>query len=597
MRSRHGRISHAEAGLTLVEIMVALTIFAIITVGVTPLLGSSLKGVALTRSYTQGKSLATTAMEKLRGLPYFESSEGQPTPIRLDVLDVYFPDLGAGYDSGSNTFTSTCTSSAPTAGTRAAAACPQGIPPGYTLTFVAAFVNPGPASPTPQTFVVQPPPSTYSWTTATEPPAKLLRVTATTAWTFGGQNRTFSLSTLLGQRHLSTQTLDANGRVDYAVQVLAGYVDSQGRPSNLVAALGQSEMDVNAGSGGKAEETTRAAQLVLTRAETLTEASATLANVTGASSAIQAPPNAYPAPGASTGEQTVGFPVSDTETIPVAFIDDSLVEGPTPFSLGAQIISELPTAAGKFRFSGPAAPGEPTMWVDNQAERGLTSPLKLHPTAHLVTIERDGATPRASGQSSAEATALAPVSSRKVEVKASAAIAKLSVFPTTFITDPENAVLLVNDFTAEVSCKSTANTSTAAVTGTWSATLRYWGDADPSDGLPVGSYVDVPLSGSLAGGTDPLDQLKVDNPLVYDDLVDANDVYLFNSGGRTGYFSDVRTRPLVSSLVGSAGRSSFATIKGAIEISTAPTSTVTPGSTMSVSLGALSCDAVDRRGL
>jgi prepilin-type N-terminal cleavage/methylation domain-containing protein len=591
-------LRRAEAGLTLIEVLVALTLFAIITVGIIPLLASALRGVATTRSVTVGKTVASAAMEKMRGLPYFESSEGQPTPVRTDLLDLYFPDLGTGYDSTAQTFTTTCTptSSAPAAS--GGAACPPNIPAGYTVTFVAAFVNPGPASPTPQTFTVLPPSPGYTWTTATEPPAKLLRVTVTTNWTFGGRARTFSLSSLLGQRHLSKQTIDANANVDHGVQVLSSYVDSLGRRSNLVATIGQGAIDVLAGAGGKADENTRAAQVVLTQEETATEAAVTLANVAGASSTVHAPPNSYPAPSASVGEKTVPYKVSDLETIPIAFIDDTVVEPPTPFSLGGQIISELPVAAGRFRFSGAAGAGQPTMWVDNQAQRGLTSPLKLHDSAHLVTVEKDGATPRLNGQVTAEGTALSPPASRKVETKASVQLAKLSIFPTTFITDPENAVLLITDFTASLACKSTANTSTASVTGTWSATLRYWQDPN-NNGLPIGAGYSAPvtLSGSLTGGVDPMTAIKAANPLVYDDLVDANDVYLFKAGGRNGYFSDIRTNPLVSSVVGSGGRSTFGSINGAIEITTAPTSTTLPSSTMSVSVGSLSCDAVDRRGL
>jgi Tfp pilus assembly protein PilV len=598
--SRLRRLGLAETGLSLVEIMVALTLFAIVTVGVMPLLASALKGVALTRSYTVGKSLANSAMEKMRGLPYFESSQGQPTPVRLDVLDLYFPDLGAGFDSTANvwTFTTTCTSTQPANGTREAAACPANIPSGYTVRFVASFVRAGPASPTPQTFTAVEPPAGYSWTTAPEPPAKLMRVTVTTTWTLGGNPRSFSLTSLLGQRHLSTQTIDANGRVNHAVQVLSSYVDSQGRKSNLVATMGQATIDVVAGAGGKADESTRAAQVVLTREETATEAAVTLANVSGASSTVHAPPNSYPAPGASAPEQTVSYQVSDTETVPVAFIDDTVVEGPTPFSLGAQIINELPRAGGKFRFSGPAAAGQPTMWVDNQAERGPTSPLKLDPTVHLVTVEKDGATPRMSGQSTAEATPQSPPAGRKVEVKSSAQLAKLSVFPTTFITGPENAVLVVDNFTASLTCTSTANVATAAVTGSWSATLRYWQDSDPADGIAAGSYsAPVSLTGSLSGGTDPLAAIKASNPLVYDDPLDANDLYLFEGGGRKGYFTDMKTRPLISSIVGSGGRSTFGSIQGAIEMATAPTSSTNSSSTMSVLVGSLACDAVDRRGL
>jgi hypothetical protein len=516
----------------------------------------------------------------------------------VDLLDLYFPDLGAGYDATAKTFTTTCTPAAATPAASGTSACVSNIPTGHTVTIVAAFVNPGPTGP-PQTFTVMPPPAGYSWATAAEPPAKLLRATVTVSWSFGGEARSFSLSSILGQRHLSEQDVDGNAGVDYGVQVLASYVDSQGRKSNLVATGGQADADIAAGVGGKATETTSAAELLLTREETAINPAVTLANLAGASSAVTAPPNSYPAPGASGAEQTVSYQVSALETTPVAFADDTVVEGPSPFSLGAQVVGSLPRAAGRFRFSGPAGAAQPTMWVDNQAQRGPLSPLKLSDTAHLAIVEKDGAIPRLNGQATAEVTTQSPPASRKVETKASTQMAKLSIFPTTYITDPENAVLVVDSFTASLACTSTANVSTAAVTGTWSATLRYWEDVDPADGVAEGSYSEpVVLSGSTAtGGTDPMAAVKSSNPLVYDAALDANDVYLFDGGGRKGYFTDVRTNPLISSVVGSGGRSTFGSIKGAIQIETVPTSATNQATAMSVSVGSLACNAVDRRGL
>jgi prepilin-type N-terminal cleavage/methylation domain-containing protein len=591
----------SDKGLTLIETMVALTIFAIFTVGVAPLLASALKGAALSRSYTVGRTLASGAMERARGLPYFVSVQGTIPPARRDLLDLYFPDRNTGFSAtgaNANTFTTTCTATSSTPAASGALACPKNIPTNYTVTFVAAFVSPGPTSPTPQTFEVVPPGASYDWDTvgSEQAPSNLLRMTINVSWLYGGETQNYSLTSLLGQRELNAETISSTGKLDYAVRVLSSYTDSSGQRSNLVATAGKSESDIVTIGISEASEETLAGQMVLTQ-EAVGETSAvTLADLSGASSFVHAPPNAYPAAGSTAGDLTVSHQYSASTSVPIAFMDDSAVETPTGYSLGAQVVNELPRGAGKFRFSQPAGANQPTMWIDNQADRGLASPLKLDDSAHLVTLERDGATPRLNGQTSAEATALSPTASRKVEAKASAAFSKLSIFPTTFITDPDDSVLVIDNFTASLTCTSTAS-ATAEVLGTWSATLRYWRDLN-NNGLTDGGYEDVPLTGDLTGGIDPLATLKsTGNPLVYDDLVDANDLYLFQTADRNGYFTDLRGRRLIASSEAGSGRSTTGSLEEAINIETVATSATDPATTMSLSVGSLSCRAVDKRGL
>jgi Tfp pilus assembly protein PilV len=597
------RVIHGERGLSIVEVVVALTLLAIVTLGITPLLASAIRGTSVTRTRTLAKNTATEAMERIRGLPFFVSVQGQTTPTRLDVLDLFFPDRGAGFDSTSNTFTTVCTSTPPATTSREYVACPKNIPAGYTVTFASAFVSPG--SGTPQTFAVEPPASDYSWsTTSTEdPPTELLRMSITVTWIYAGDAESFNLTSLIGQRTISAETMSGSGKVDYALQVLTSYRDAQGRVSRLVALAGESESDMATRAYAVAGEATTAAHIVLTR-DAIGETSAeTLADVSGASSLVSAPPNQYPATaGMPPGEQTVLYQHDASTQVPVAFMDDTVVEGPTPFSLGAQVVNELPLAAGKFRFSGTDT--QPSFWVDPQVDRDPTAPLnltaslKLHGTRHIVGLDQGGT--RLSGYSTAQAT---PVSgTRKVETKASTSFDQLSIFPTTYIADGAGgtdggAVVTIDDFTASVSCSSTANATTADATGTWSATLNYWRDP-ANNGLATGSgYVPVALSGSITGGTDPLADLKASNPLVYDHLVDANDLYLFKTADKNGYFTDMASVPLIAVRELNSGRVTSASLNGAIQMQTVPTSATNPSSSASISVGALACEAVDRRGL
>jgi prepilin-type N-terminal cleavage/methylation domain-containing protein len=602
--TRAARVARAQGGLTLVELMVALTLLAIITVGITPLLASALRGVAVTRSSTKGKNLAVEAMERLRGLPFFESVQGQTTPTRVDALDLYFPDRNAGFSSSSNTFTTTCTAMSSTPAASGVAACPKSIPSAYTVTFVAAFVDPGPTSGTPptQAFTVTPPSTTYNWNaTATEaPPTELLRMQITVSWTFGGDPESYSLTSLLGRRRATTETINAFGRVDHALQVLSSYVDSQSRTSSLTATVGQGESSIVSRSVAEADEATNTAHLVLTQDAYAENSAVTLADVNGASSLVHAPPDSYPAPGASAPAATINYSYDATTQVPAAYINDSVVEAPpTPFSLGARVLNQLPTAAGRFRFSGAASPQEPSLWVDNQAERGALSPLKLDDSGHMVILHKLGSN-RLLGDTSTEATAVSS-GSRKVESKASTSFGKLYVLPTTFITGGEDGVVTVSNFTASITCTSTANAATYAVAGSWSAELNYWSDSN-NNGIVSGSYLQTPLqlSGSLTGAADPLAGVRTTNPLVYDDVDNTKDVYLFEdaAAGKKGYFTSITTLPSISSSKSGAGRNTTVALNGAIQMQTAPTSRTNPSVTsMSISVGRLSCQAVDKRGL
>ena len=103
----------SDKGLTLVETLVALTIFAIVSAAIVPLIASGLKGASLSRSYTVAKALAAGAMERARGLPYFVSVQGTIPPARRDLLDLYFPDRNTGFSA-----TGTNASSQPTTSRR-----------------------------------------------------------------------------------------------------------------------------------------------------------------------------------------------------------------------------------------------------------------------------------------------------------------------------------------------------------------------------------------------------------------------------------------------------------------------------------------------
>ncbi len=590
-----------SAGYTLIETLAALLVFSIVTLGVVPLLASSLRGSNLSRSFTRGKSVAVQAMERVRGLPFFESVKNQTTPARVDVLDLYFPDRvsgsGAGYISSGDdagTFKTVCSASSKQPSASATLACPinlsdgsAGLPQGYTLTYSAAFVSPV-TTDTPQSFQVTPPPSDYSWSSVTTelPPSQLLRLNITAEWALGGRTKQFSLASLIGPRRLTPDKLRATARTDYAVQAFTSFTDPLGRTSSLVATAGRSTSAVEIQATAAAETDVRAAQLTLTRGEFEGTPGSTFVDESGASVVLRAPPNSFPAPDASAGS----IAAINTDLVPaaqVAFADATLVNDP-----GAEVVNELPKTSGPFEFTG----GGELFWVNNQADTRTTAALKLDPTAHVLSVAPFGGG-KISGSSSAETTPTVPASLRRVETAASASIGRLLLLPTTFIPG-DKAVLSLFNFAAATTCRSTGSASTSTASATWSSTLRYYRDANLQDGgIPVVEAVDVPFNSDNAATV--LADLKSTNPIVFDGLTDQEDVHLFRVTDSTGNvlqngYLDSFTTTSPKAIVEATGATS-ASLDSAIGIITAPTDPQDPNTSLNVALGKLSCEAVDKR--
>lgn len=88
-RSRSGR---PDAGFSLVEVIVALGVMAVVVVALLPQLVVGLKSTGTARLMSQAKGVAQGQMGTMRNLPFHvTSAAGQ----HRDVLDVYYPDLAS----------------------------------------------------------------------------------------------------------------------------------------------------------------------------------------------------------------------------------------------------------------------------------------------------------------------------------------------------------------------------------------------------------------------------------------------------------------------------------------------------------------------
>jgi prepilin-type N-terminal cleavage/methylation domain-containing protein len=578
----HRRV-RGQRGFTLIEVMASLVVFSLLTLGLVPLLLSSLKGSELSQSYTIGKNLALEAMERVRGLPYYVKFDTQPAGRPIDLLDLYYPSrVPAG------TYVTTCDAT-----TVAEPACPKRVPEGYSVNFKTTFVRPG-GTAAAQTYtpIVADVPPLYDATIAANdlPPSQILEMSIVVEWQRGGDTQQSQLKTLLSDRKFGEVTIRATGKVDYGLEVQTGYIDPIGASSLLTATGGDSEARVESKTTTTANETVRSAELRLVEVPAdPSTVGADIALIEGAKAIYHAPPNSSPSDASL---------VSDVLTHPslVPASDIAGIDSTRALNVDVGVTNELPLANGSFLVGNPGSASD-DLWVAPQVSIDRAILLKLN-TSRPLFFMHPGSTDAMSGSTAAVATDIAGAD-RKVETSAGVSLSDIRVLPTTFIGgSDEGAVVVVDNFDASVSCKSTGDPVTAGAVATWSATLRYWRDTTNTDtGVPNGSYATVALSG--AGGVDQLAAIRAANPLVYDGLTPPEDVYLFDdpSGGRLGYLSDWGSL-LNASATGATedalGVTTTAAIDGALSINSAPTGT-TAESGLKVDLGKLNCEAVDDR--
>lgn len=597
------RYGSGERGFTLIEVMAALVVFAIITLGVVPLMISSIRASSLSRSYTKGKNIGTQAMERVRGLPYFLAYTAQAK--KVDILDMYFPvagttglSAGQSYDAASYTFTTACDAASTNP------ACPKSIPDGYTVKFAAQFVQPEQnADPTQtQNYAVVQPPAGYAWNSATGAdfaPSQLMKITVTTEWKLHGSSKSFALTTLLSDRKFSGTKVSANAKIAYGLQVLTTFEDS-GNISELTATAGSSESTIATRTVSTANQTVDAGSIKLIQEPLDPAGQATVVDsASGATGAFDAPPTQTPVAVSAASDTVQRLNIAGQPA--VAGIDATDVpSGAT--TLKVSVDGEAPTAIGGFSYR--PSPGQYDLWVDSQADLSASNPLHLDGNKHVLSLRPRtiGSEPGLSGSTSTETKPLGAFD-RGVMGKATLSLKDLRLLPTTFVSGVPglSSVFVIDSFSATVDCKSTGSASSAAPTATWTATMRY--KKDPSnDGIVDATTYSTPLTLSGSAASDELANLKLpaNNPLVYDGSSASSDIYLFEdpANNRKGYLTDASSLYNASTEgidEGPLGQSTSAEIGGALRIDTVPTDPSKPGSRLSLSLGNLSCQAVDKR--
>jgi prepilin-type N-terminal cleavage/methylation domain-containing protein len=584
-----------DRGFTLIEVLAALLVFSIITLGIVPLLATSMKAASLARTGTVAKNAGLKAMEHARDLPYYISYAAQNK--RVDLLDMYFPSIttlnaNQTYAGTPNyTFTTRCDSGS------SIPACPQDLPAGYTITYVSQFVKPVEAGTNTVSYTPVAPAAGYSWNAAGNldlPAATLILMKVTTTWQAGGQPRSYLMTSLLSDRKFGVVRLQGSAKISYALQALTTYA-SGSSDAELIAKLGLSESNIQSRAASTATQIVTGGSLTLTESVSGNTNATLMDEYTGVDVAYDGPPNQTPSAstagaGSVINDDLTGAPV-------IAGLGSTTAAGPTP-GLEVTVANELPEARGGFSFG--SVLGQADLWVETQADHAAKH---LNPLKNILSVRPRllGSETGASGSTFAETLGLG-TSGRGVATNATVSVNEVQLLPTSFIPTTPGSVIQISNFTATADCKATAVGATTVASPTWTATLKFWSDPTNNGNSTGSGYTTLNLSGN---STDVLGAYGVGagktNPLVYDGATPAQDIYLFEdtASAKIGYLNgwsslyNVTTTGFQKDVAN--GKTASADIGGALRIDTAPTDSALATSALQLSLGSLNCAAVDRR--
>ncbi|HYO61093.1 MAG TPA: prepilin-type N-terminal cleavage/methylation domain-containing protein [Actinomycetota bacterium] len=624
--------SRRERGLTLIETLVAITIFSIMTVGIVPMIAASMKGGSTARTGSVARNAASKTLERLRGLQYHVAYSS--TPRKVDLLDHFFPgrtpayvaSVGTGYDAATQSYVTTCDAVSTDSACKALPNASE-IPQGFLVEVRATFRQP--ANPTATAAV----PATYAWDAASgndAPPSELLEVKVTTAWSVGSEARTFDLTSYLGARARAplagpaatpppsgggssapppptTVKLRAEARIDYGYEFTTTYQDNSNpaKVSEYSATLGTGvaygeQLD----SGSKAELRVTAGDTRIVRPPNPAVAGDAGLELawSGAVLDAQAPPDSATTTTASAPE----FYAMHSET-PItggagylAASEVGTLSGPR--GAGPTVAGGLPFVKGYYDLNGttgvsPASGFATHAWLMPQLSgqpsgtETTTNPLNHYTSAFsrkTITISDygTGGTPSYAvdprGEVSIDSTPTAPAGSRAVTSSATIPPhGMILIFPSHYTTT-NAAVLQINQFDANVSCAARADPGVASTaTGSWKAELWYYEDTDTRDNrtsysirrttLPTQTRTDNPTV--PYGHTNPLQAIKAQNggngPHVYDVSGTAYDVWLFAGNGRRGILTGWSQGAVQTSISGD-DRVASAELNGAIRLESSP---------------------------
>lgn len=562
---RQHRPHLSDEGFTLMEVIAAIVVFGLVASMGLALLLASIRGGYVAKMDTVGRNLTQAKIEELRNLPYHI---GQAASTEPDLLDLYYPNLTATATTGttgyvSNTSSARSTSDGdPTTGAfyrTVIAAVPNYSQ--YKEYVTVQFVNNSGSAVTPQ--------STWSATTsgADTPVTNQVNVSVTTFWNVGTTAKKYNIFTEVSGGRPMTSKISIQGSV--AALTVTGTL-----PGGAQGTLNLGNVDYNASFSN-----------IVSAAATATAAEAEVeggGKVVGAVASALAPPSSGPFSSTQNSGQSlqysgspfVSFAGSDATNISAGSASGQPYAGTSSSLLNTDLFSNG-SGSNAATFS-----NQPSV----SARLGL-EPDK--PIVQVVDASGGGSSP------SINATAYGASSTSMTSHSATSNISGLTtswieLFPTSWA--PAGLVQLYVQ-AASLTCTTSApfgGSSTGSTALTYNVQMRV--------GTWNGSGVTYPDTWTTLTQTNQTDPLPAPSSIqVGFDSSTGTKVYLseYIASWSSLTSGQVGVPPAVQA--STDGKSVSADYNGLLTINTQPLRSGDATSTVGITVGAMSCQAVDYR--
>lgn len=527
-----------ERGFSLIEVMVALSLLTVVAAAAVPLLLSAASAARTSKYVTQAKSLAQQRVEQMRNLPFHV--DAAPAYPRVDLLDLYYPNL----TPATGTTVQNATSGYVTTQTRL-----PGEPAGpFYRTVVgdlgtefSRFRQIVATQYLTKTRAVVTPPTAYNRQAqgGDVPPSLYVGVTVITSYTSGAKRPAYRLFTQIADSNAVAAEMASQARAS-ALRITSQYDGAQ-----LLTEAGIVNAEGSRANGATASFSAQGGLMYLNPGAT----------VKGAELVRGGPPDVGTAATSMGRRSLVNGDACTLTCIGKTRIENGFVSVsgslPRVGTESAPVFSGVVRETYGIRFSNDPAVsalalrvGEPILRTTEITESNLAVG-----TAYL------DATANGAGH--------------LVKAVAGARTQLIQLFPTTF-TPSGRTVVEIELRQSQLSCL--AGTGGPSATGTFEAYVRYYD-------WNSGTYVTLPVIKN--GGTDVLASYNPSTIRV----------------GPTQFLSDYigTWSNLTAPQTTIAGTSVSSTLEGIVSITTVPTRTADPTSTIGIRVGSLSCYAEDTR--
>lgn len=550
-----------DDGLTLIEVVVAMMIFAFLIAGTAGLTVSGLRGMYVSRMDSVGKNLTQQRLEKMRNLPFFVSATitgGSP-----DLFDKYYTNTTSTAATTSSTgFVSSAgardtTKGDPATGpfyrtVQAASTDPQFAP--FTQRITVQLLNADGSIISSPSFD-----STSTGSTGVEP-AQMVGVTVTTLWNAANSQKKYSVYSKIADASSKAPVVVLQARL--AALRITGQL-----PQERQMLLESGVVDIN---GSLSSSTSASA--VATAADGSIDSGMSAA---GAQDYVTAPPTVSHTP--VSGD--VFFLQDAVNNVSVAEVSKSSVS-----NVGASVLNGNPSAGSSgapvtATMFGGGAGGNNALFADNEPS---AANLRLQGPVVQLYAPGCGESCAAVTGTGYETSTAGATHSATSSVSASMA-GTLELFPTDFA--PAGVIQVTVTTPMSLTCKSVAGLSPpASASASYTAVVKYW---NPT----TNTYSSVNLSAT--NSTDPLASVPL-STVVYTDPTTGTSLTLGNYIQSWGSLtSTALTSPAVTKLT-TNNTSVQSSVPGFITIQSVSLRSDTD-STMALQLGAASCTAGDLR--